>query len=156
MRDFILLGKNMARFKLDVPLEVDYELIAIASALPNYRLAFFLNKSLGLDLVRKNDLRLDLVKKQVVAYFPKFYFYNPLDKIHFYLVNNLGAASSTRLIPELKQIDYLLLMKGESTDAWKDQIVKDVRAIHNVQTCFEVDPQQLYSKQNLIFDDETF
>lgn len=144
----------MARFKLHMPIQVDYDLIAIVSPLRNYRLAFFINRRLAMDFVRKSDLSLDLAKQQVSAYFPKYYFYEPLNKTHYYLLNNLAAASSVRMLPELKQADYLFMLKGNRTGKLKKEIVKQVYQITNVQACFEVKVDQLHSKQNLIFDDE--
>jgi hypothetical protein len=145
----------MAKFKLDIPIDIDYDLIAIVSSLRNYRLAFLVNKGPGLDFARSDDLPLDLPRQKRIAYFPRFYYYEPLDKTHYYLVNNFAASSSSRMIPELRQVDFLLLLKGNRTEAVMQNIVAGVSKITNVQTCFEVKVDQLYSKHNLIFDDET-
>ena len=62
---------------LDV-LPCDYKLIAVHSALDDYRLAYFLNKTLQLQLAKENQ-KASLLDTVSGKYFSYYYWENPSD-----------------------------------------------------------------------------
>jgi hypothetical protein len=55
------------------------------------------------------------------------------------------------LIPELKNFDYLLLIKG-AIDFFEEETLKEnIKTIPIVQIIFEVETEKLKSKHNLVY-----
>lgn len=57
------------------------------------------------------------------------------------------------MIPELEKIDFFLKVKGELLPGHFDAILSEINSIHNIQSTFEVNPESLKSKHNLLFDE---
>jgi hypothetical protein len=55
------------------------------------------------------------------------------------------------LIPEQKQADHFLMIKGIIHNDRKIGLLKLIKATTNVLTAFELDPNKLKSKDNLLF-----
>ena len=67
----------------------------------------------------------------------------------FFIIAN--RASDRFLIPEKKQADYFMVIKGSNSGQEKEEIIKNLKAIDMILAVFEIDPNQLKSKQNLLF-----
>jgi len=120
------------------------------SPLRNYRLCWHVNKALRLDLIRKPDLEVTDNKKRVHAHFALFTYE---DEINFVQYNFIGNKSSgIFLIPELKEVDYLLLMRGDAAGRMKQEVMGILKNTSGIQALFEMNPAGLRSKQNLIFE----
>jgi hypothetical protein len=151
----------------DVFDESVFTLIAIHCNIEDYRLAYLLNQFLGINLVR-NEFDLDFNKGKTA-----YSLYQWKDKkqlINWNLVSNIcktNAFSQTNtnslfdtvtnitktfnLIPELKNVNYLLKIEDElDSNEYKEIINKTLR-IPQVATAYIVDYSQLKSKDNLIF-----
>ena len=68
-------------------LDIDYELIAIHSSVEDYRLAFFLNKMLGLQLY-KNNLAVELRTKNGKSCFEHFIYDDEKNDVCWHLISN--------------------------------------------------------------------
>lgn len=141
----------MARFKLDIEFDYSFHLLAIVSALRDYRLAHFLNKMLTFDFSRKEDIEIKLPKRQRTAYFSIFEYLNKIDKLNFHLMGN--KYGQDLMVPELRQIDFILKIQGDIMPEHLQEISEVLRAIPNIQTVFTVEPLSLKSRQNLLFDE---
>ena len=148
-------------------LEYDFSLIAIHCSLEDYRIAFFLNKYLGLRLKRRG-VDVDFKKETYEALFSLFNFEDSKNYRTYTLVGNRCKVKHTEngdneglfktaenfkminLIPELKKTDYFLKLETE-TPAPKT-IVAQINQIPQVVTAYRVDVNQLKSKRNLIFE----
>ncbi|MBQ0733808.1 IPExxxVDY family protein [Aquimarina celericrescens] len=149
----------------------DYELIAIHSSLPSYRLAFLLNKALNLALFRKKE-DINFKYDNIVANFPIYQYRDHLQYNTYHLLGNkftIKIASkkdaseglfavkedsyvTKYLIPELKNVDYFLKINTEtSTFLSKPQLAK-ILDISQVITAYNVEYATLKSKNNLIFE----
>ncbi len=142
-------------------------LIAIHCAIEDYRLAYLLNKNLGINLVRKkNDL--DYSKDN-----SKYSIYKWEDKkqlLTWNLVSNICKINDYRqiksglfstkesvtktfnLIPELKQVNYLLKIDDEFNESKEKYIINTILSIPQIATAYTIDASQLKSKDNLIFN----
>ncbi len=144
------------KLALDDFQEEDFKLFAIHTTLEMYRLAYFLNR----------NLLLHLKYKQNIDSFELFDYKNEQQQETWSLVSNTGERCiekshgdtlifdsepnriKTYLIPEYKNVDYFL--KIENSNDHKN-INKKISAISQVITSFEIDTNQLKSKNNLIF-----
>ena len=81
--------------------------------------------------------------------FTQFTFIDEENHTTYTLIGNRDE--SLLLIPELKNFDYLLLIKG-AIDFFEEETLKDnIKTIPIVQIIFEVETEKLKSKHNLVY-----
>lgn len=149
---------------LDDFYEHHYSLIAIHGSLEDYRLAYSLNDRLQIKLSRKQpDLDLD-----DSCQLPWFAWYDEVKALEWTLVKNratmeteqeqpdlFSITNPTRtsrfLIPELHQVDYFLKIDNEGSYPHVPETLARIKDIKQIVTAYEVDPDKLKSKNNLIF-----
>ncbi|SDW19541.1 IPExxxVDY family protein [Flavobacterium degerlachei] len=162
----------MAIHKLDLGEfdEIDYNLIAIHTSLEDFRLAYFINQKLPINLSKsKEEVQINI--KEGETNFSRFYYYDLENAISWNLIQNKNEVSqhnkdtlqnlfsnvameiSTKvfLLPEFKKADYFL--KIENTDDALDvsKIKTILNTIDNISAVYTVDTNQIKSKNNLIF-----
>ena len=150
--------------------EINYQLLAIHTSLDDYRLAYFINQKLPINLsTNKNGIQVNI--KEGETKFSRFYYYDKEREISWDLVqnkneviqnkkdnsqnlfSNLNMEVSTKvfLLPEFKKVDYFL--KIEKTEETMD--IKEIQlllnTIENISTAYSVDTHKIKSKNNLIF-----
>lgn len=162
----------MAIHKLDIGDfdEIDYNLIAIHTALEDYRLAYFINKKLPINLGKSKD-EVHIQIKDRETQFSRFYYYDVENTISWNLIQNknevfqqkqnttqdlfsdslLEMATKVYLLPEFKKVDYFLKIENTEDMIDMSEIKKILNTIENVSTAYAVDTNQIKSKNNLIF-----
>lgn len=81
--------------------------------------------------------------------FTQFTFIDEENHTTYTLIGNRDE--SQLLIPELKNFDYLLLIKG-AIDFFEEETLKEnIKTIPIVQIIFEVETEKLKSKHNLVY-----
>ena len=161
----------MAIHKLDLDEfdEIDYHLVAIHTTLEDYRLAYFINQHLPVNLSKSKEEILISIKEGETQ-FSRFYFDDEDNFISWNLIQNKNevigqkeiinqdlfsnssqeVATKVFLLPELKKVDYFL--KIESDDDLEIQaIVKKLKTIKSLSTVYVVETENIKSKNNLIF-----
>ncbi len=150
--------------------EEDFLLLAIHSSLEDYKISYFLNKYLQINLSRARQ-DLDFNHGAVQALYPLFLFKEPAKYRNYFLIKNKfkGAVKkvissgslfteedlttkSSYLIPEYKDVDYLLKIDEELDKDQVQKLIMKIASIPNIQTIYEVDHNQLKSKNNLILE----
>lgn len=135
----------MAKFTLTLEDDFDFFLCAICSHSRDYRLSWYLNEALDISLSKQDDLEM---KSKEEVYGFSFYLFED-ERLEYYLVGN--KCLNTRLIPEEKQADYFLKIKGPvEADKLKD-VVEKVNNIPVVLKSYALDVNELKSRKNLIF-----
>ncbi|UZO81788.1 IPExxxVDY family protein [Aquimarina sp. ERC-38] len=156
---------------LDTASEDQYDLIAIHSSLPSYRLAYLLNRELSILLSRENE---DVVfhYSDCRAYYPKYQYKDvvyyttydlvanyyqyevevPNDKANDLFGNTNPGMVKKVLMPELKKAEYLLKITTESSFLEINHLVKKITDITQIITAYTVDSTQLKFKNYLIFE----
>ncbi|MFV8324581.1 IPExxxVDY family protein [Flavobacterium sp. ZS1P14] len=162
----------MAIHKLDLGEfdEIDYYLIAIHTSLEDYRLAFFINQLLPINLSKsKNEIQINIEEGE--TNFSRFYYYdnekaitwnliqNKNEVVHYKngitqnLFSNVTMEVSTKvfLLPEFKKVDYFLKIENIEDTMSVSTIQTILNKIDNISTLYTVDTNQIKSKNNLIF-----
>mgnify|MGYP000013996993 FL=1 len=125
-------------------------LIGIVSSARDYQVCWQVNRDLHYDFRVNNSLEINLTKNQRSFYFSVFEFEEPTKSAAHYFYNNHCQAEF--LLPELKNVDYLWLIKG---DYYQLQDVKkligQLRHVEPVQLVSLLDIRKLENKMNLIF-----
>ncbi len=162
----------MAIHKLDLGEfdEIDYHLIAIHTSLEDYRLAFFINQKLPINLSKSlNEIQINI--KEGETKFSRFYYHNIEKEISWNLIQNKGAvvqqkkdnsqnlfsnltlevATKVYLLPEFKKVDYFLKIENLDETMNMTIIKTALNAIDNISTIYTVETNTIKSKNNLIF-----
>ncbi len=138
-----------------------FGLIALHSNMECYALAYNINKAAKIMLERsEDDLEIE------TSHYPLFEFKDDINGEEWYLMGNvvqevedtssLGLFENSTtlklnyLLKERKEINYLLKLYPEDTTAVSDAI-RAIRTIPKVSMAYELNPDQLKSKRNLIF-----
>jgi hypothetical protein len=137
------------KFKLEIEYDYDFVLIGICSHEKDYRICWAINQKLDFDLKKTEDLEIKEKKQAEPSLFSMYVHENPEEYVEYYVIANRGA--NGMLVPEQKQADYFLMIRGTITDGQVESIIKQLREISMVLTAYEIDPTQLKSKHNLLF-----
>ena len=78
-----------------------------------------------------------------------YWFDNEQQYRNYYLISNKGTKGL--LVPEQKHADFFLLIKGALPDDDKVTLLKQIKDTPTVLTAFDIDPNKLKSKENLLF-----
>ncbi|MES2854034.1 MULTISPECIES: IPExxxVDY family protein [unclassified Flavobacterium] len=162
----------MAIHKLDLGEfdEIDYYLIAIHTSLEDYRLAYFINQKLPINLSKsKNEIQINI--KEGETNFSRFYYNDAEKEISWNLIQNkneviqykkgstqnlfsnvtMEVSTKVFLLPEFKKVDYFLKIENNEDTMNVSKIQILLNTIDNVSTVYTVDTNQIKSKNNLIF-----
>jgi hypothetical protein len=162
----------MAVHKLDFGVfdEINYQLVAIHTFVEDYRLAYFINQKLPINLSNsKNEIQISV--KGGNTKFSRFYYYDKEKEIAWNLLqnknvviqqqkssgenlfSNLNLETSTNvfLLPEFKKVDYFLKIENTEENHNKLEIQRLLNTIENISTAYFVDTNKIKSKNNLIF-----
>ena len=138
---------------LDVRAEPAYfTLIGISCHLKDYRLSHHLNKIPEFNFARDQDISILQPGKPEPASFSFFYYRDDDQGNAYSLISNRNENSA--LIPEMKQLDFILVVEGEFRKNRRDQLLKSIRSIQNVLTAYELNPKEIRNFENLLTDIE--
>jgi hypothetical protein len=151
----------------DVLEEALYTLIAIHCTIEDYRLAYLLNKHLGINLTRE---RLDLEYNKSKSTYSIFEWEDNKQLTTWSLVANICKTEEIQqvsqeslfsneelitktynLIPEYKQVNFFLKIDNQYNFSKEAYILNSILSIPQIATAYSIDVNQLKSKDNLIF-----
>ena len=153
---------------LTLDLEHDYTLICIHTTLEDYRLAYYINKSLNLKLFRSFA---DLDFENNKASFSLYEYDDPTNFVTYHLIANksmlveyktatknalfyntlLGETIVSYLVNDHKKVDFFLKISEGLTKHQINTLVEQLNSIKQVITAFTINPEQLKQKEHLIF-----
>lgn len=148
--------------------ESEYTLIAIHCRLEDYRLAYLLNKYLGITLARKAS---DLDYNNGQVSYSIYEWEDDKQLITWSLVSNMCKTEELQkrdykslfdtqekitktfhLLPEHKTVNYLLKIESEFSFSKEKYILDSILRISQIATAYSIDSSQLKSKDHLIFN----
>lgn len=148
---------------LDYEYDHDYVLIGITSTLEDYRLAYFLNTCLQINLIRElKDLDFSNKKCSFTLYNynckKTFSSWSLLSNKHIFVSNTkeenklfMEESKISYLIDEKKEIDYFLKIIGDLDTNQLKQLLEKIKKIKGVIAVYSVNPIKLKSKDFLIY-----
>ena len=128
--------------------EYDFLLFGIVSQHREYRLCHFLNQKLGISLVRDPDYEIMKPQNRQTLAFAQYRF-APEDQARYFFFSNKTTVGF--LVPELKNIDYFLLIKDYHNRIDSDQILAGIKSIPLVLGSYSLEPVGLRARENLVF-----
>lgn len=141
----ITLNKTTLKFELDL----DFVLVAITAQLKDYMFCYKINKQLGSNFSKITDLEMLFGNDDDLFYFSRYFYLVPESETEFYILANKGSEGF--LIPEMKKVDFFLLIRNYIDKDELRGIISSINKIPEVLVAAEVDPKKLKSKENLIF-----
>ena len=140
-----VLNKLTLKFEPDL----DFILIAITVPLRDYRFCFKLNKQLNRQFYRIEELELVFNPEEEPFYFSRYFYKDERTENEFFLLSNKGSEGF--LVPEMKTVDYFLLIHHYFDDEDLEQLLSQINRIPEVLVAAEVNPRKLKSRENLVF-----
>lgn len=141
----LTLNKRVLKFEIDL----DFVLIAVTSSLKDYRICYYINKQLNFNLVRQPDLEVDIYHNNDPAMFSMFNHYWEASETDFYFIANKG--SDGLLIPEMRSVDYFLMIKNYIDPQDLDDLISMLNKIPDIVAAVKIDPKKIKSRENLLF-----
>ncbi len=157
------------KVNIDEFYDQDYKLIAIHSALEDYRIVYFINKLFNVRLeISSEDIEIktgiseahfshyiysDLENDVKWNLIPNKTFFSSTTKENSPLFNETDTTfcSSIYLLPEQKTTDYLLKIE-EADDSFDISfIIEKLNSLKFITTAYELGQNKIKSKNNLIF-----
>ncbi|MGB5242738.1 MAG: IPExxxVDY family protein [Lutimonas sp.] len=152
---------------IDFEYDHDYTLLGIHTPLEDFRLAFLINDKLELKL-RKYKEDLDLFLKNEKSSFSIYIFDDTHKMMTWSLITNKNITKETSisqsgnlfddppiqsyLIPEKKQVDFFLKMDSQLAYEETKELINKIKTINQIVTLYTIDPNDLKSRDNLIFE----
>ena len=138
----------LKKITLDIAYDYDFDLFGISVSAKGYMLAAAINKHLGIDLQRIEDLEVKHPKQKEVDAYPVYHFQDLDLEVDFYLIGN---KSKQALVPHLKPIDYFWMIKGNyqiKDPVHYTNIFKEIRGV-NLAYPIKIEPKNTFV--NLLF-----
>ena len=156
----------ISKLNLEDSLNVEFILLAIHTDLVDYRLAYFLNRNLRLNLSRKT-FDLDFVNSK--GSFSVFEYIDEDNLLKWNLISNIYNHNFTRkstntnlfdssnelikkfnLLAEYENVNYLLKVDKNEIQIDLDDISKKIKSISQIITLYNIN-KDLKNKEHLIF-----
>jgi hypothetical protein len=162
----------VAKHTLHIEDDYDFLLIGIASHVKDYRICWAINEALSIDLTKVESLEIKDKKQTTPSYFSFFKFDDQETFREYAVISNISESKAAKttanslfandlettdsmqkdfLIPELKNFNYLMVVKGELTEAQENDIISKLKSINLVVALLPIETSTLKSKHNLIF-----
>ena len=139
------MNKKILKFEIDL----DFVLIAVTSSLKDYRVCYLINKHLKFNFVRQPDLQVDIYQNNDPVLFSIFHYYWETTETEFYFIANKG--SDGLLIPEMREVDYFIMIKNYIDEDDLDNIITMLNRIPEIMAAVKIDPKKIKSRENLLF-----
>lgn len=115
----------------------------------DYRLVWNINQGFSFNFERAKSHK--ILSKKTRAEI-EFTLYTYDDEDTFYLYHLIANKSEQNfLLEELKNIDFLIMVRGEFTEAFSNGFQNRLKKIETVQGVFKIDPASLKNRENLVF-----
>ncbi len=150
---------------------IDYHLIAIHTSLEDYRLAYFINQKLSINLSKScNEIQIKI--KEGETRFSRFCYEGTENEISWDLIQNknevlqekqkqltqdlfsdikMEVATKVFLLPEFKKVDYFFKIENTDDTLNLDEIKILLNTINKVSAAYSIETTKIKSKNNLIF-----
>ncbi|MFA8450743.1 MAG: IPExxxVDY family protein [Bacteroidales bacterium] len=130
---------NKYPLNIDCFTSEEYQLIGISSHSKEYRLAFFINKTLGIDLRRQRDLNTSGRPTDEISPYSLFYYPEEENDHSFYLLSNRNKKTKLIKDKDYTAIDYFFVIRRKFENSRLRELIKGLLKINLVQTAFLIE-----------------
>src|SRR6478735_3286545 len=115
---------------LDFTYDYDFLLLGIVSQEKFHRLVWLINEHLGQNYTHAGELEL-FENEQKVSAFTKYEYLDELNHLEFVLFENKD--DSAYLIPEMRTVDYFMLIKGALDFVDLNTVTQNLKPVDSIQ-----------------------
>ncbi|MEO6833097.1 MAG: IPExxxVDY family protein [Chitinophagaceae bacterium] len=131
----------------------DSLLVGVACPVSSYRLCWLLNRTLNFSFYRKTKMDIELISKESKGkkekiVLPVYHYLSPFNGPRYTLYQL--KVGSLRLLPELKALDYLVMVQSGTPEETTAQFAQYLKQIPLIQLAQIINPLELKSRNNLL------
>ena len=130
--------------KLEIENEYEFLLAGIISGWKDYRLCYELNQLLQLNLTRLQDVVVPAGKPGSSTRHSGYAGAGKNNET-YHIVSNRDKDGTGNLIPEMKSIDYFIIISDAPANFDLNGLIKKLRAVENISGVYDIDPTGLKS-----------
>jgi len=142
----------MAKNKLIIEYDYDFDLYGIISTTRDYKLAWLINHKLDLHLVKAEDIKISFLNDEELVISNYLY---KTEYAQLRLLKNRSEEGSAEkmnyLLPELNKFDYFIMKKGNIYGDDESEWLNQMQQFKEIQFITRLDIKKLKSRENLIF-----
>jgi hypothetical protein len=146
----MILNRKFLKFEIDL----DFVLIAVTTALKDYRICYLVNRSLNFNFVKIDDLEAVIEPANVLSLFSRYQFNSESAKTNFYFIANKGTEGY--LLPEMRKADYFLMTKNIIPDNELDSLISVLNKIPEIVAAVKIDPKKIKSREKSLILAQVF
>ncbi|MDD2322300.1 MAG: IPExxxVDY family protein [Bacteroidales bacterium] len=126
----------------------DFTFLGIVGKMPDYKMAYSLNKAAALRWQRVDDLSVFSPEHSIQCVL--FFYYDALFRIKYFLIKNINESGI--LLPGLKNVDYLLLVEGFTNHSAQEDLLNYLRSAHGVMAVLRISPETVKEAKYILED----
>ena len=135
--------------KLTFTPDFNFTLFGISSHLNDYKLIWSVNSELAVNFSKQDNLKIEDDKLNEVFEFVTYSYYDEARNLKYRIIANRTV--NGYLLPEIKNIDYILHLSGDAGETFQNDLFKNLKAIKSIQAVFKLNVNDLKSKKRLVF-----
>lgn len=140
----------MKKSKLVIDYKFDFELLGVISSAKGYKLAWEINQTLHIQLIKQPDLVVGF-KKNDEKSFSYYAHETQLNRLKLFKNKPLDQEGGKYfLIPEFPHFDFIILAEMEEQDS-SHQLIHSLRTIRSIELASLIPVKGLKSKSNFVF-----
>ena len=140
----------MKKQRLDAGVHFDFEVLGIVTTFRDYKLAWVINNSLGIELKKEEDLLLQFVDYELEI--SHFTYSTENTKVRLLRNRSLGEESmeSLYLIPEMPSVDFFLTISVPSDLVDSKTATTELRSTRGIEYVGTIDLESVKSRENFL------
>ncbi|HLT06491.1 MAG TPA: IPExxxVDY family protein [Cyclobacteriaceae bacterium] len=140
----------MKKSTLQIAPQYEFDLLGLVAPLKDYKMAWLINRIMGINLVKVADLRMEFLKQPDLLISQYV-----LKKEHGFiqLLRNRSYSNGGLvgyLVPELKYMDYFLILQDYTLETDINVYIDNLSTSNLIQNVVKLDISKLKSKENLL------
>lgn len=138
----------LKKHKLEMAIDEDFCLLGLVSDEPDYKLCWLINKTMGTDLHKMDELELYHRKLKKDVAFAIFAFEDEDSLLTYRIIKN--RTEESYFLDELKNLDYIIHIQGEIHADKISSFIQGVGTIPQVRMCVPVDLTKIRNQERLL------
>ncbi|MFC0261818.1 IPExxxVDY family protein [Fontibacter flavus] len=140
----------MKKTRLLIEHQYDFDLLGLVAPVKDYKMAWLLNHTLGIHLIKANDFELEFVNQPLLKISQ---YMDQKDHGYTQLLKNRSFSDGVNalyLVPELRFMDYFLLVQDHTFELNINAYIEQLSQVRYIQNVVKLDVNKLKSKDNLL------
>jgi len=138
----------LKKHRLELAIEEDFCLLGLVSDDPDYKLCWRINKDLGTDFRKEEDLELYHKKLDEDQFFSFFLWSDEDAHISYRLIRNYSE--NGHYLEEIRNLDYLIHIQGDFNTEKIRSFMEAIQALDSVRMCVPVDLSRIKQMDRLL------